>query len=427
MITENERKNYFTETLMQEIRDRFCYIDEDPYNGKRIFFANAGGSLTLKSVAEIDREIISFPDYPSRHNDTSRHMNDICIKGRDDFMTMIGAKSGKIVTSLTASRVMFHITGAIIENTPGTNVVTTRLEHPCGFDSVQYYAGKTSKEVRIAEVDLNTGGISTKEIIKNIDKDTCLLSFISASNITGAILDAENIIKEARRINPDIYIITDAVQHLPHAAIDFDSLQVDGLAMAPYKYFCKRGLGFGYVSERASKLAHEKVLAEPVDEWELGSEDPSGYACLSAVMDYVCWLGMNYTKSDDRRVQFLEGMHRIELHERALLERTLNGTNEIPGLRKIDGVTTHFDNEDLTKRDFILAISFDGIKTRVAVNKYQENGILLFDRVATDPYSGRMLEPFGLSAVIRVSPMHYHLPEEMDTFLKVTAKIAGDI
>ena len=159
----------------------------------------------------------------------------------------------------------------------------------------------------------------------------------------------------------------------------------------------------------------------------MGGVDPSGYACLSAVMDYVCWLGKNYKKSDDRRVQFLEGMHRIELHERALLERTLNGTDENVGLRDLDEVVVHFDNKNLTKRDFILAFSFKGIESGEAVKRYQENGIIVYNRVATNPFSKRMLEPFGLTGVIRVSPMHYHLAEEINTFLMVTAKIARKI
>ena len=56
-----------------------------------------------------------------------------------------------------------------------------------------------------------------------VDKDTCLLSVMYASNITGTIMDMEGIVRAAREINPDIYIVTDAVQHAPHAPMTWTS------------------------------------------------------------------------------------------------------------------------------------------------------------------------------------------------------------
>ena len=37
------------ENLLKEIRNKFCYVDSCPFSGKRIFFENAGGSLTLSA------------------------------------------------------------------------------------------------------------------------------------------------------------------------------------------------------------------------------------------------------------------------------------------------------------------------------------------------------------------------------------------
>ena len=38
--------------LITAIRDRFAHVDTCPFQGDRIFFENAGGALTLKSVVE---------------------------------------------------------------------------------------------------------------------------------------------------------------------------------------------------------------------------------------------------------------------------------------------------------------------------------------------------------------------------------------
>ena len=56
----------FEESLQQQIRDRFMYVDHCPYQGPRIFFENAGGALTLKSVVEVNTELAGIPDNQGR-------------------------------------------------------------------------------------------------------------------------------------------------------------------------------------------------------------------------------------------------------------------------------------------------------------------------------------------------------------------------
>ena len=138
----------------------------------------------------------------------------------------------------------------------------------------------------------------------------------------------------------------------------------------------------------------------------------------------MCWLGSQYIQSADRRSLFVEGMSRIELQERALLHRALEGTPELPGLRHIKGVTVQCDNPDLTKRDFILPVTFEGMSASEAAKAYVERGVYVFERESPSHYSKRIVESFGLKGVVRVSPIHCNSPEEVDQFLRVTEEIA---
>ena len=52
----------FNELLLSEVRQRFCHVDACPYQGPRVFFENAGGSLTLKSVVEANTRLAAFTD-----------------------------------------------------------------------------------------------------------------------------------------------------------------------------------------------------------------------------------------------------------------------------------------------------------------------------------------------------------------------------
>lgn len=420
-----DQKVSFDPELLAQIQDQFYYVHEDHLGRKRQFFENSGGSLRLKAAVEAKARFEMIPDCPERIHDTSMMLKKVKEDGIRDIMQVIfGAKSGALVTELTASQVMFQIIRTILENAPGNNVVTTSIEHPSAYDSTQFYAQRTGKEFRVAMANPSTGGVELDEILSKIDEDTILLNVMSASNISGYIFDIEQIAIEARKINPEIYIVTDAVQHMPHGVIDVEKCQLDGINIAPYKAFGIRGCGYGYVSDRVAKMPHHKLLAKPEKEWELGTFPHPNFAAISAVVDYVCWLGSHFTDEQDRRKLFVCGMKHIHLHEHCLLIHMMEGTPEIPGLRHIPGVEVYFDSPDTIDRDLICAIGIHGFDCTQATAEYYKRGITVFDRVNSSLYSKRIVESLGLTGIIRVSPLHCHGPADIEDFLKVTAEIA---
>lgn len=422
MMKDNiEQGQLFDELLSKEIKDKFYHVDVDPINKtKRLFFDNSGGSFRLKAASNAFTKLDELPDCPEHGNTTAKWLMDIQEEGYRSIETILNTNTGSIVTSLTASMVMFDMVRTVIENVPGGNVVTTLLEHPSAYDSMVSYAAATGKELRVAKTNPLTGGVDVEDIIELIDQDTCLLTFMYASNVSGALLDAEKIVVEARKIKPDLYIVVDAVQHAPHGIIDVNKVPVDGINFAPYKFFGPRGFGIGYVSERLAKLPHNKLIAKPNDYWQLGSPAPAHFAAVTEVVNYVCWLGEQFITSTTRRELFVEGMTRIKLHERALMHAMLEGTENAEGLRHIDGINVYLDCKDLTKKDFIMAIGFDNIDYKKAVEYYEMNGVVTFERLLSSPYSSRMLESFGLRGSIRVSPIHCHNLKDIEKFLEVT-------
>lgn len=417
----------FSPELSKEIKDKFYYVDEDPEFGRRLFFENSGGSLRLKDSVQEQAKYQAFADCPERSHARSRELKKIQLKGIDDIMKVImGADDGALITEMTASQAMFQMVGAILENVEGDSAVTSVLEHPSAFDAVKYYCNKTGKEFRVAQANPKTGGIDVDEIRRVVTPGTCLLSIMYASNITGTIMDMEAIVKAAREINPNIYIISDAVQHAPHALMDVSALKLDGLNFAPYKFFGTRGMGYAYVSDRVAKLPHRKILQRPEDVWELGSPTPGNFAAMSAVVDYVCWIGSHFTDKSERRELYGVGMEHIHLQERALLWRMLEGSKEVPGLRHIPGVQIYVDTDDLSCRDLIVAMSIDGIGMTECVAEYQKRGVTVFERVNTSVYSKRIVEAIGIEGAIRVSPLHCHTVEDIDRYLEITAELARE-
>lgn len=423
VLTNEQCGRFFPDELLAEIRDRIYMVDYDT-SGKRIYFENAGGAPTLKTICEAANTINQIPDFHNRPTPGARPLMALVKNGIEDAKLIFGAKSGSILADLTVSKSIFTMTGVIMKNVPGTNVVTTTLEHPSTHDASLFFAQMLNKEFREAKIDRNTGCVDVGDLLSKIDQNTILLSIIHASNILGTVNDIKYIIQEARKIKPDLYILLDSTQHIPHGTVDVEDLQVDACAFAPYKILGKRGLGIGWLGERVCRMPHPHFLQGAADDWDLGGYEPAGMAALSMIVDYVAWIGGHYSDSTDRRALFVAGMDAINMHERAIMYRMLHGSAETPGVEDLPGVHLYF-MDDLTKRDAILPFSIDGIEAADLAPKFIDNGIYVFNRSRSNKMSRRVLDGADIPNIIRVAPMHFHSRQDVDAFLSLTAKIAA--
>lgn len=414
--------------LQEKCRKVFCLVDADEKGNKRLFFDNSGGALRLAKCVEAKSKMEMLPDCPERTHEKALELRAVVEDGTRELLEIVfGAKEGAILTELTASQAMFHLIEIVLENTEGGNAVVSAVEHPSAFDAVAYYCARTGKELRVVYPDKETGQITPGAVAALVDQDTRLVSVMAASNVTGGVMDIPGIVQAVKAINPDSYLISDAVQHAPHAALAVTDWGIDGATFAPYKFFGVRGCGFGYASPRVAALTHRKLLLKPQDTFALGTPAPGNFAAMHEIVAYVCEIGRHFTQEIDTRALFCEGMRRIHLHERALLHRLLEGSESVPGLRHIKGVTLYTDTEDLTRRDLIAAIGIDGLDFSACVKEYEKRGVIVCDRVLGSMYARRILEALDLPGAVRVSPLHCHNEADIDEFLRVTAAIASAV
>jgi len=415
----------FSPEMMSEIRDRFMYADWDPYSGRRVYLEASGGSLRLKSVVDTVAREAALPDELNRFNPASNVVVEAVDKGTEDVKLFLGAKSGAIIPSHSATNTIFRVVEAVTSNVPGKNIVTTELEHPAVLGATQYYAGKNGLEWRVAKLARETSSVPIARILEKVDKNTCLLAFQHGSNQTGAINDVKTITAEARKIKPDLYVIIDAVQYAPHGPIDVDDYGVDAYAFGPYKSYCVKGVGFAYVSDRLAKLPHERLYGKPETNWVLGSQAHMMYASWSATVDYFSWLGGHFTDATDRRARVVAAKAAVHKHMKALLNRAMNGTDVVPGLRHLDHVTVCGMPEEIGERLCIFLFRLAGLDSSAAIERYnKEFGVRLAARIR-DAYSTVSLDALGWPDAVRLSAGHYNTPEEVDLMLKATAALKG--
>ncbi len=420
---EDYEKGLYSPELMEEIRSRFEYVDWDPYSGKRIYLEAASGSLRPKSVIETMARETELPDQQGRANPGSAHSVEVTAKGIEDLMIFFGAKSGQTIPGWSSSHVIYRITNAVLSSIPGTNVVTTGLDHASVRSAITQFAEKYGKEERIAEPNRETCSVELDTIYEKIDKDTCFLAVIHTSNVTGEVFDVKTIVEEARKIKPDLYIMVDGVQYSPSDLIDVDEIGADAYVFAPYKNYGVKGCGYAHVSDRLAKLPHWKYIFKPETSWDLGGVEHQSYAAWSAVVDYLCWLGDHFTDSTERRALVVAAMQSIKVHTTGLLSMLINGTDKTRGFKDMKHVTVYGMGEDLSSRACLVGFNLKGIESAKGCELYKGEQLRLH-APGQDPFFAAMLKQLGISSFIRLSACHYNTPEEIELFLKATASFA---
>ena len=395
-----------------------------PYSGRRIFFDAASGSCRPKRVIETMGMETCLPDQQGRANPGSQHAMDVTAKGIQDLMIFFGARSGHIIPGWSSSHVIFHVADAVLSAIPGTNVITTGLDHASVQSALTMFAGRYGKELRLAAPDPATALVATDTIVNLVDKGTGFLVLTHTSNVTGHVYDVKTIIREARAIKPDLFVMVDGVQYSPSDLIDVEDIGADAYVIAPYKNYGVKGCGYAHVSERLATLPHWKYTLKPDTCWDLGGVEHQSYAAWSAVVDYLSWLGARFTSAADRRSLVVAAMTAIKAHQVGLLSLLLNGAGAEPGLRQMEHVTVYGVGDDLRKQSLLVGFNLAGIESTEGCALYKSAGIRVH-APGHDPYFAAMLRQIGIDSFIRLSGSHYNSPEEIEMFLRATASFAA--
>lgn len=423
-MAKADETGIFSSALMEDIRNQFAYVDWDPYSGQRIFFDAASGSCRPYRVIDAMARETCLPDQQGRANPGSGHAGEVTAKGIADLMLFFGARSGHIIPGWSSSHVIYRITNAVLSSVPGKNVVTTGLDHASVRSALAQFAATYRKEERIAEPNRETASVEMNRIFELIDRDTCLLAVTHTSNVTGEVYDVQTIVREARKIKPDLFIMIDGVQYSPSGPIDVEAIGADAYVIAPYKNYGVKGCGYAHASDRLAGLPHWKYLFKPDTSWDLGGVEHQSYAAWSAVVDYLCWLGRQFTDATDRRTLVVTAMARVKSHLEGLLAILLNGTSSVPGLRDMEHVTAYGIGSDLSRQSLLVGFNLDGIAPADGCELYRGEQLRLH-ATGHDPFFGLMLKQLGISSFIRLSGSHYNTPREIERFLAATAKFAS--
>ena len=408
--------------LMNDVRDRFALVDHCPYQGKRIFFENAGGALTLKTVVEKSKELAAVPDNQGRDNPASQKLQNIIDQTKENAHTFFGAKEGTVFVGESGTELLFRlINTAILASPKGCDVIGSTVEHPASRSACVRWSDVAGANYISVPHNDDNGNVTADDYSKLVTDNTKVATILHTSPVTGVAMDVKAIAAAIRAVSPDCFIIVDGIQQAAHGALDIDDYDIDGYVISPYKVFSRHGYGIAWVSPRFSKLPHNQIIGGPEENWELGTRDTGAYATFNEVMNYFDWLGGHFSNSASLRERLVAGGKAVMQHEKDITDAMINGADNEKGLAAYENVTIIGGNNNPSRKGLVSFYVKDKPSLDI-VSALRDKGIRVHIR-KNDHYSGNILIPLNQESCIRVSMCHYNSIKEVKKFLRTIKQI----
>ena len=408
--------------LIDAIRDRFAHVATCPHQGERVFFENAGGALTLKSVVETSAFYAAIPDNQGRDNVSAHALVAVINKAKADMAVFMNATQGQFFAGESGTELLFRMLRTACVNAPkGSKVIGSSIEHPATRSAARRWSEIAGLEYINVPHDKATGLVTAADYRALMTPDVAVATILHASPVSGMGMDVVAIAAAIRAVAPDCMIIVDGIQHAAHGQLDLHAYGVDGYAISPYKVFSRHGYGIAWISDRFTAMPHDVLIGAPANGWEFGTRDTGAYATLSDVVAYFDWLGGEVSTETDTRLRIEAAGLAIHDYETHLTDSMINGVGEQAGFRDMSHVTI-IAGADNPAREGLVSIVVDQVPSMDVVTALNAQGIRTHTRKA-DHYSANVLTPLGYDDCIRISICHYNTSHEIARMLGVVESL----
>lgn len=238
---------------VKNIKKQFPIFKNQP---NLVYLDSTATSLKPKSVVGKIREY--YEEYSANVFRGIYPMSEKATKEFEETRAVVSKfvnanKSEEIIFTRNATEslnlLVYSLGRKIIES--GDEIITTIMEHHSNFVPWQVLAGEVGAIFKI--IDIDEEGYLRDNWKEIITKKTKILALTYVSNVLGTINPVKEIITEAKRINPEIIVIVDAAQAVPHMKIDVQDLGADFIVFSSHKMLGPTGVGVLWGKEKYLK------------------------------------------------------------------------------------------------------------------------------------------------------------------------------
>jgi len=293
----------------------------------------------------------------------------------------------------------------------GDALLTTAMEHHANFVPWWHAAQDTGFDLRVIPVreDFHLDLDAARRLVA--DGRVRFLAVGHVSNVLGTINPVAQLVAIAREANPDVVVLVDGAQAVPHVPVDVAALDVDFYGLTGHKMCGPTGIG--------------ALVAKPERLEEMPPFLTGGSMILDVALDRVVWNDPPHRFEAgtpmiaeafgiDAACDYLDtiGMDEVRAHERALV------ASFVDALSATDGVTV-YGPTDPAKRSGAISFAVDGVHPHDLGAMLDQHGVCI--RVGHH-CAKPLMRWLGVSATARAS---LYLYNDMDDLAPLLDGIAA--
>jgi len=293
----------------------------------------------------------------------------------------------------------------------GDEILLTQAEHASNLLPWQLAAARVGAVVRYAAID-DDGHVDMDSFTRLLSPRTRLAAFSHVSNVVGLVNPVREMCLRAHAAGA--LTLVDAAQSAPHFGLRVHDIGCDFLAFSSHKMCGPMGVGALWARrelldtmppyQAGSNMAHDvDVDARHYSDgaFKFGAGTPNvadaiGFAVAARFLAAIGW-------------------EALQVHERTITRRMLEGLGGIPGVHLLG-------SRDATDRIGVFAFTIDGRKPLDVVAALDARGIAVR---AGDLAALPLLKRLGTTAAVRASCYLYTTADEVDRLLNELDRIVA--
>jgi cysteine desulfurase/selenocysteine lyase len=233
--------------MIESLKKRFPVFEK---NHNLVFFDTAASALKVDTMIKAVNECYSY-EYANIHRgiyELSSKLTKRYEDGRLSVSKFISSPSSEnIIFTKSATEGINLVSSCLSDNyfSDGDEVLLTSLEHHANL--VPWHL--VSKKIKIITANIkSTGELDYNDLLEKINSKTKLLAITHMSNVTGSIIDFEQIKVKAKKFN--VPILIDGCQYVPHKKLNIQELDPDFYVFSAHKLYGPSGLGILYMKDK---------------------------------------------------------------------------------------------------------------------------------------------------------------------------------